>query len=204
LIEICSNLGYNSSVYRENNKYMDQPIKKLYRSRQERIIAGVAGGLAEYFSVDPVLVRIIFVALALVHGLGILVYIVFLLIIPNEEGGDMAEKIASFSTGLKKGEEKLAGKVKEWAQRTEAEKEKKSATAADKTAPEKKETPASEPGENVGWFKDKKRVIGLAVVIVGVVSLINGLFHVSWFRWDIFWPIALVIVGLYLTVRKIN
>jgi len=183
---------------------MNQPIKKLYRSRQERIIAGVAGGLGEYFSIDPVLVRIIFVALALVHGLGILIYIVFLLIIPNEEGGDMVEKIASFSAGLKKGEEKLAGKVKEWAQKAEAEKEKKSATAADKTAPENKKTPERESDEGISWFKDKKRVIGLAVVIVGVVSLFNALFHVSWFRWDIFWPIALVIVGLYLTVRKIN
>ena len=181
---------------------MNQPIKKLYRSRQERIIAGVAGGLSEYFSVDPVLVRIIFVALALVHGLGILIYIVFVLIIPNEEGGDVVGKIASLSLGLKKGEEKLAGKIKEWAQKAEAEK--KSAETMAKAAPEKKEMPESEPEGNAGWFKDKKRVIGLAVVIVGVVSLLNSLFHISWFRWDIFWPIALIIVGIYLTVRKTN
>ncbi|MDD5750880.1 MAG: PspC domain-containing protein [Candidatus Pacebacteria bacterium] len=179
---------------------MNQSIRKLYRSRHERIIAGVAGGLSEYFSVDPVLIRIIFVALALVHGLGILIYIVFMLIIPNEEGGDVAEKIASFSTGFKKGEEKLAGKIKEWAKKAEADK--KPAQAADKDAPADKESPVSGANESGGWFKDKKRVVGLAVALVGLVSLLNGLFDVSWFRWDIFWPIALIIVGLYLVARK--
>ncbi len=185
---------------------MPQEIKKLYRSKTDRIIAGVAGGLAEYFGVDPVLIRIIFVALALVHGLGILIYIVFVLIVPNEQGGDMVEKIASLSSGLKKSEEKLAGKIKEWAQKTEAEKAAK-ASAAAKKDPEKHAEVAAESegkGESESWFQDKKRIIGLAIVIVGAISLINSLFHISWFRWDIFWPISLIIVGLYLTVRKTN
>lgn len=59
--------------------------KRLYRSRTNRVVAGVAGGLAEMFNVDPVLVRLAFVALALVNGFGILLYLVMWLLVPNED-----------------------------------------------------------------------------------------------------------------------
>jgi len=57
--------------------------KRLYRSRKERMIAGVCGGLAQYFEVDPVIVRIIALVL-LFAGPGFPVYIILWLIIPNE------------------------------------------------------------------------------------------------------------------------
>jgi len=47
-------------------------MKKLYRSSSNKIIAGVCGGLGEYFSVDPVLFRIIFVVMSLVQGMGLI------------------------------------------------------------------------------------------------------------------------------------
>jgi phage shock protein C len=58
--------------------------KRLYRSSTERKIAGVCGGLAEYFDVDPVIVRLIFIFLLLL-GIGpiILVYIIFWLVVPE-------------------------------------------------------------------------------------------------------------------------
>lgn len=58
--------------------------KRLYRSRKDRIIAGVAGGLGEYFDIDPVIIRIIFVVAGLVGGSGILAYIICWIIIPQE------------------------------------------------------------------------------------------------------------------------
>ncbi|MGE5392674.1 MAG: PspC domain-containing protein [Candidatus Saccharibacteria bacterium] len=58
--------------------------KKLYRAREGRVIGGVAAGLAEYFDVDPILVRVIFVILVLANGLGILGYIIFLIVTPEE------------------------------------------------------------------------------------------------------------------------
>lgn len=63
---------------------MTQPIKRLYRSRDSRLITGVAGGLAEYLGLDPVIIRIIFVLLALGAGSGILIYIILALIIPEK------------------------------------------------------------------------------------------------------------------------
>lgn len=58
--------------------------KRLYRSTDERMFAGVCGGIAEYLDVDPTLVRLVFAALVLMGGPGIIVYIVLMLIVPEE------------------------------------------------------------------------------------------------------------------------
>lgn len=68
--------------------------KKLYRSRTERQIAGICGGLAEYFDLDPTLVRVLMVAFALLHGAGFLFYILAWLFIPEaplRDGGSEGE-----------------------------------------------------------------------------------------------------------------
>jgi len=57
--------------------------KRFYRSTTDRRIAGVAGGLAEYFNIDPLLVRLIFVILLLVGGGGVLLYIILWIITPE-------------------------------------------------------------------------------------------------------------------------
>ena len=57
--------------------------KKLYRSRNDRMIAGVAGGLAEYFGIDPTVVRLAFVVLALLGGPGLIIYILMWILVPE-------------------------------------------------------------------------------------------------------------------------
>ena len=59
--------------------------KKLYLSQTDKKIAGVCGGIAEYFNIDPTLVRLGFVALSCLAGGGLLVYIIAAIIIPYEE-----------------------------------------------------------------------------------------------------------------------
>ena len=58
--------------------------KKLYRSRTDRKIWGVCGGLAKYFDVDPKLVRVLAVISIFVSGLGIIAYIVIRIMVPEE------------------------------------------------------------------------------------------------------------------------
>ncbi|MGH2567654.1 MAG: PspC domain-containing protein, partial [Bacteroidota bacterium] len=66
----------------------DQP-KRLYRSRMNRVIAGVCGGFAEYLDIDPTLVRIAMVLLTIFGGWGILLYIAALILVPqNPSTGD--------------------------------------------------------------------------------------------------------------------
>jgi phage shock protein C len=63
---------------------MNQPYKKLWRSRKDRKIAGVCGGLGAYFGVDPVLIRIIFILFLLVGGTALLAYIILWIVTPLE------------------------------------------------------------------------------------------------------------------------
>lgn len=66
--------------------------KKLYRSRSERIIFGLCGGLGRYFNVDPTLIRILFVLLAIPGGFGLLAYLIISLITPLESGAETMPK----------------------------------------------------------------------------------------------------------------
>ncbi|HEU4909524.1 MAG TPA: PspC domain-containing protein [Propionibacteriaceae bacterium] len=61
---------------------MEEP-RKLYRSRSQRMLAGVCGGLAEYFNVDATLIRVLFLVLAVFGGSGLVIYIVMWLIVPD-------------------------------------------------------------------------------------------------------------------------
>ncbi|HMO55820.1 MAG TPA: PspC domain-containing protein [Roseiflexaceae bacterium] len=60
-------------------------VRRLYRSRSGRVIAGVAGGLAAYLRVDPLFVRLALAVLSLVNGIGVLLYLIFWLLVPNED-----------------------------------------------------------------------------------------------------------------------
>jgi len=70
---------------------MAEGVKKLYRSNDQRILAGVCGGLGEYFSTDPTIVRLLFVAFALVAGGGLLLYLVLWLLIPQAPTAELPE-----------------------------------------------------------------------------------------------------------------
>ena len=59
-------------------------VKRLYRSRTDNKIAGVCGGLAQYFEVDPVIVRLFWILFSLLGGAGIILYIISWIVIPLE------------------------------------------------------------------------------------------------------------------------
>jgi phage shock protein C len=64
--------------------------KRLYRITDKKMIAGVCAGLAEYFNIDPVIVRLIFVVLLLPGGLpGFLPYIILWIVVPPKEGATL-------------------------------------------------------------------------------------------------------------------
>ncbi len=66
--------------------------RRLFRSRTDRVIFGVAGGLGRHFDIDPVIFRVAFIASAFISGIGILVYLILAIITPREgmrEGGQV-------------------------------------------------------------------------------------------------------------------
>jgi phage shock protein C len=73
----------------------------LRRSRDDRILTGVCGGLARYFGIDPTVVRLAFVLLAVAGGGGILLYVAALILMPEEQPG---ERVGGPATDQKRGE----------------------------------------------------------------------------------------------------
>jgi phage shock protein C len=66
--------------------------KKLYRSTDDKKIAGVCGGLGEYFDIDPTIIRLVWVALALAAGGGIFAYILAWIIVPEQPAVTVVEE----------------------------------------------------------------------------------------------------------------
>lgn len=60
--------------------------KRIYKSSKDKVLAGVCGGVAEYFNIDPVIVRLIWVLATLAYGAGLLFYIIAAIIMPQESG----------------------------------------------------------------------------------------------------------------------
>lgn len=58
--------------------------ERLYRSRKNRILGGVCSGLANYFKIDPVIIRVLFVLFVIFKGFGVLLYIILWIIMPEE------------------------------------------------------------------------------------------------------------------------
>ena len=72
--------------------------KKLYKSRKNKMIGGVCGGLAEYFNMDPTIVRIIEAILCILKGAGLIIYLIAVIVMPYDDedfGEDDTENLKS-------------------------------------------------------------------------------------------------------------
>ncbi len=67
--------------------YQPQPAKKLIRTPEDKVIAGVCGGLAKYLNMDATLVRVLMVVITFFTGVPLAVYVVLWLVLPEGEGG---------------------------------------------------------------------------------------------------------------------
>ncbi|OEU43057.1 transcriptional regulator [Methanosarcina sp. Ant1] len=74
---------------REERRTVYTMEKRLTKSKTDRKLFGVCGGLGEYFGIDPTLVRLAFVLLALFNGIGLVLYIILAVIIPSEKNVEM-------------------------------------------------------------------------------------------------------------------
>ncbi|MCC7355438.1 MAG: PspC domain-containing protein [Anaerolineae bacterium] len=80
---------------------------RLYRSRTDSVIGGVCGGLGQYLGIDPVLVRLFFVLLALGSGVGVLVYIIMWIVVPYPGQGETAS-----AETIREGAEEIAERAR--------------------------------------------------------------------------------------------
>jgi phage shock protein C len=87
----------------------DQPVQApLTRSETEKRIAGVCGGIAEYFDIDPTVVRIVFVLIALLSGVGVLIYVVLWIVLPKGPRQPVETQTVRRQSALRIAEERFA------------------------------------------------------------------------------------------------
>ncbi|AKM82518.1 TPA: PspC domain-containing protein [Candidatus Berkelbacteria bacterium] len=149
--------------------------KELVRPKKGRVLFGVAQGLGEYFEIDPVIVRIIFIILTIWGGIGVILYILGIFLIPDENG-DEIEKEAK---DLKKDKEKIKDKFQANTRSVAEEVKYKSNNYANQYDHEK---------------KSGSIIFGLIVLVFGLMLLFNNIF--PWFSWGRFWPLILITIGL--------
>lgn len=91
--------------------------KRLYRSREDRIVAGVCGGIAEFYGVSSLGVRVVFILLTLINGIGLILYLIGAFMIPNSPGEpvavDTSARAKEFVSDVRKEAEKIVDQMRE-------------------------------------------------------------------------------------------
>ena len=148
-------------------------MNRLYRSKTNTMIAGVCGGLGEHLGIDPTLVRLVFILLTLISGVGLLLYLVLLILVP--QGGQDKPAVDEIAAPMVA--EAGAGNTGQ-----------PHASPAEGKAPETR---------NVTLF------LGIALIVFGAAYLLRNLNFrwFRWFGWHTFWPLILIAIGLAVLVR---
>ena len=150
---------------------MIQQGQRLYRSREERLLFGVAGGQAEYFDVDPVLIRVGWVVLILATaGIAAVAYIVLAAITPRSR-----QPVSE-----------------------EAE------TVNDSSSDISERAVEPDPTEGSSRRNTARNVFGVGLIVVGAVILLQNLEVFGSIRWDIVWPVAVVVLGVTVLLPSIR
>lgn len=149
--------------------------KRLYRSRTDRVLWGVCGGLAKYFDIDPTIVRVVAVLLIFANGLGILAYIIMAIIVPLEGSRVTTprEAVKENIEDIKESAGKVGGEIRSTFERKEGE------------------------SMDVDGIQHRRRTfLGIVVLAIGIVLLLGTLGLFWWFHWGIFLAAVILIIGL--------
>ncbi len=148
---------------------------RITKSKTDRVIDGVCGGLAEYFGIDSLLVRLAFVALMFINGIGVILYIVLAIIMPTAEKLEQSPK------------ETIQENVQEIGERIKEAGEELGNTFSKKI--EEKHS------NSAGWF-------GILLILIGVIFLLKNLDLIRWFDSDLLWPLIIIFIGAWLLIKR--
>lgn len=184
--------------------------RRLFRSRQDYIIAGVAGGVAQYFGMDPTLVRLVWVVACLAGGAGLFLYLTAWVIVPPEPGPadnqwfDRVEAVRQLLVTQAKVMEARLKRVIPGAEKSpEAKPHDDFEPEADGEA--QLSTAGSEPKEPAltgSQTRSQQRTGGLTLVIVGAILLLRS--QLPFFDLSQVWPTLLVGAGSLLIINGLR
>jgi len=171
--------------------------KRLYRSRKSRVIGGVAGGLGDYLSIDPVIVRVIFLLMLFFSGFGFLTYIILWIVVPEEPYyyKNAHQTPPASETSSEASSENYPDNEFESANNSQ-----------DDFSPNQDYSAEQNYGTEKNYYKEKSNtgniVFGSILIGVGALFLLKNYF----FRFDFsdLIPIVFVILGLVLLLNSNN
>ncbi len=165
--------------------------ERIRKSNKEKMVFGVAGGLAEYFDVDPVLVRLAFVLGTFASGVGLITYIVMAFLMPHQESS-----AAHTADVVKENWQSIGQDAAEAAHRA------KEAVQGTPSADEGLGT----PGPSTGHVERSRNhaSLGLLLIILGVMFFLANLGAFWWFRWGAFWPVLLIVIGVAVIIGRVR
>jgi phage shock protein C len=157
---------------------------RLERSRTNRVISGVCGGLAEYLDIDATFVRVVMVILAFPFGVGVLIYFLLLFLMPNP--GEPRPFVKPLATD----------------QTTRID----PANLADPAGPANSGDPVAsaiasrvvDPGE----VERRRNGLGLLLVAVGIVFMLGNVGAFRFIDWHFIWPLVLIAIGVYFIAQR--
>ena len=169
--------------------------RRLFRSKHNRVLLGVCGGIGEYFNIDPVIVRIIAVLL-MIPGIfpAILAYFILAIIIPLEgsQSSTPRDNIRENVTDLRNTGAGISEEIRTAFQKPESKPSEPVQTASGTpVAP----PPAGVESNRALWL------VGLIIIVIGLFFLMINLF--GWF-WSRLWPISLVAIGIVIILMVVK
>ncbi len=151
--------------------------RRLYRSRTDRMVGGVCGGLGAYLSIDPMFIRLFFVLLALGQGAGVLIYVILWFVLPAEDSRAAQEGV---SVQIPENSHDFADRARDM---------------------------GDDLRQSMTGHNSQGRVfIGLVFVGIGLLFLLQNL-DITWLQWlrfSVLWPFLLIVGGLVLLLRGVR
>jgi phage shock protein PspC (stress-responsive transcriptional regulator) len=156
--------------------------QRWYRG-SDRILGGVCSGLATGLQVDSLWIRIAFVLLALVQGIGVVLYIVLWVVMPERAGAQPTgrSRFDSMTVDVRRAWHDLQGQF----------------GGTRHAGPAGTASPAT---EDQSVWRNPSVGLGLVLLVVGFLFLATNLGFVSW---NVIWPVALIVIGVLLLARRV-
>jgi phage shock protein C len=146
---------------------------RLSRSRTDRFIGGVCGGLGKYLGIDSTVIRLIFLVLLFGNGIGLLLYIILWILLPAE--GEAAPSSASVGDRISEGMKGVGEDIR---------------------------TAAQVPHPQAGlWIGAGLIILGAILFFEQLAEILGLQWLTVWISWSTLWPVLIIVLGVALILR---
>ncbi|MEN1759357.1 PspC domain-containing protein [Anoxynatronum sibiricum] len=171
--------------------------KRFYRARTDKKLAGVCAGIANYFEIDPTLVRLIWIVFTFAGGTGILAYIIAAIIMPEEPFDYFETRQQQYQSPSNQSEAADIHEVDDENTHEDHEKLYEHEPFTD--------TGIKTPQDKHRHSNDRERnnmTVGAILILIGVMFFSRNFFRWYWIDFSYLWPAILILIGVVMLVNK--